>query len=101
MRLKKDMSLDPAGRHVLVIEDLIDSGTTLAWLRSHLQTKGCLSLSVCCLLDKQARRSSAVQVDFLGFDCPDEFVVGYGMDYADDYRCLPYIAVLKPQAYSH
>ena len=85
---------------MLIIEDLIDTGTTLAWLRSHLQTKQCASVTLCCLLDKKARRTVDVAVDFVGFDCPDEFVVGYGMDFADNYRCLPYIGILKPQAYA-
>ena len=91
---------DPSGCDVLIIEDLIDTGTTLAWLRNHLATKRCASLAIACLLDKTARRTAEVAVDFVGFHIPDEFVVGYGMDFNDNYRCLPYIAVLKPQAYS-
>jgi len=100
VKLKKDMSIDPCYRHVLIKEDLIDTGTTLAWLKQHLSTKRCLSVRVCCLLDKKARRLSEVDVDFCGFRCPDEFVIGYGMDYADDYRCLPYIGILKPETYN-
>lgn len=91
---------DPSGADVLIIEDLIDTGTTLAWLRNHLGTKRCASVTICCLLDKTARRTADVKVDFVGFHIPDEFVVGYGMDFNDSYRCLPYIAVLKPEAYS-
>ena len=92
--------VDPSGADVLIIEDLIDTGTTLAWLRHHLATKRCASVTICCLLDKTARRTADVKVDFVGFHIPDEFVVGYGMDFSDSYRCLPYIAVLKPEAYS-
>ena len=91
---------DPSGVDVLIIEDLIDTGTTLAWLRNHLATKRCASVTICCLLDKTARRTADVSVDFVGFEIPDEFVVGYGMDFNDGYRCLPYIAVLKPEAYA-
>ena len=91
---------DPSGLDVLILEDLIDTGTTLAWLRHHLGTKRCASVTICCLLDKTARRTADVKVDFVGFHIPDEFVVGYGMDFNDSYRCLPYIAVLKPEAYS-
>ena len=79
VKLKKDMSIDPKGRDVLIIEDLIDTGTTLAWIVSHLKTKGCASVRLCCLLDKVSRRKAQVHVDYVGFECPDEFVVGYGM----------------------
>lgn len=99
VKLKKDMSIDPRGRDVLIIEDLIDTGNTLAWIIKHLQTKGCESIRLCCLLDKESRRKAAVHVDYVGFKCPDAFVVGYGMDFADEYRCMPFVGVLKPSAY--
>ncbi len=82
VKLKKDMSIDPKGRDVLIIEDLIDTGNTLEWIVSHLKTKGCASVRLACLLDKASRRTAKVHVDYVGFTCPDEFVVGYGMDFA-------------------
>lgn len=100
--MKKDMSMDPAGKHILLIEDIIDTGGTLHWLKNYLAGKNCLSVKVACLLDKKARRSEKgklVHIDYAGFDCPNEFVVGYGMDFAGHYRCLPFIGVLKPEAY--
>jgi hypoxanthine phosphoribosyltransferase len=99
VKLKKDMSIDPAGRDILIIEDLIDTGNTLLWIKEHLKNKHCNSVRICCLLDKKARRTAPVAVDYIGFECPDEFVIGYGMDFKDEYRCLPWIGVLKPQAY--
>jgi len=101
VRLVKDMSIDPHDRDVLIVEDLIDTGTTLQWLGIHLDTKGTRSVRVCCLLDKRIKRKANVFIDFAGFVCPDEFVIGYGMDFADEYRCLPFIGVLKPEAYQH
>ena len=99
IKLKKDIGIDPKGRNVIVVEDLIDTGTTLAWLKQHLLSKDVASLKICCLLDKKARRTSDVQVDYVGWECPDEFVVGYGMDFAEQYRTLPFVGVLKPEAY--
>lgn len=99
IKLKKDIGIDPKGRNVIVVEDLIDTGTTLAWLKQHLLSKDVASLKICCLLDKTARRTSDVQVDYVGWECPDEFVVGYGMDFAEQYRTLPFVGVLKPEAY--
>lgn len=96
----KDMRLDPRGKHILLIEDIIDTGRTLAWLKNYLGTKGCASIRTACFLDKKERRmEKQVHIDFAGFVCPNEFVVGYGMDYAGHYRGLPFIGVLKPEAY--
>lgn len=94
-KLKKDMSINPHNRHILIIEDIVDTGTTLAWLQEHLNNKHCASVDVCCLLDKKVARTSEVKLDYIGFECGNEFVVGYGMDFNNEYRCLPYIAVLK------
>lgn len=94
VKLKKDMSIDPKDRHILIIEDIIDTGTTLAWLTDHLSRKECKSVSLCCLLDKKDSRTSDVKIDYVGFPIKNEFVVGYGMDYANEYRCLPFIGVL-------
>lgn len=100
VRVLKDLDTDIAGRHVLIVEDIIDSGLTLAYLRSQLQRRNPASLRICTLLNKPERRTADVPVDYLGFDIPNEFVVGYGLDYAERYRNLPYIGVLKPEIYS-
>lgn len=88
-----------SGKHVLIVEDLIDTGTTLEFVKAYIQTKKPKSVKLCCILDKKARRTSSVKVDYVGFPCPDEFVVGFGMDFAENYRTLPFVAVLKPSAY--
>src|SRR5690242_4540492 len=100
VRLLKDLDTDIAGRHVLIVEDIIDSGLTLEYLRSQLLRRNPASLRICALLNKPDRRIADVPVDYLGFDIPNEFVVGYGLDYADRYRNLPYIGVLKQDIYS-
>jgi hypoxanthine phosphoribosyltransferase len=100
IKLKKDMSIDPFGRHVLIIEDLIDSGNTLAWIVNHMKSKGCASVKLCTLLDKAPRRTVDVPLDYVGWVVPDEFIIGYGMDFAEQYRCLPFVGVLKKSAYS-
>ena len=101
INLKKDIDVDPKGKHVLIVEDLIDTGNTLAWVKKHFESKEVASFKLCCLLDKKARRIADVAVDYVGFDCPDEFVVGYGMDFAEHYRTLPFVGVLKPEAYMY
>lgn len=78
--LKKDLSIDPEGRHVLIVEDLIDTGNTLHWLKKHFEHKKAKSIRIACLLDKAVKRVVNVKVDYIGWECPDEFVVGYGMD---------------------
>jgi len=100
VKLKKDLDIDPSGKHILILEDLIDTGTTLAWIKTHLQTKDCASVRICCLLDKTTRHRVQIRPDWVGFDCEDAFVVGYGMDFAEQYRCLPFVGVLKPEAYA-
>lgn len=102
VQLKKDLSFDPKGKHILVVEDIVDTGTTLKWLRQYLESKECASIQVACLLDKHEGRiqeNSAVVVEHVGFVCPNQFVVGYGLDYKQHYRGLPFIGVLKPQVY--
>jgi hypoxanthine phosphoribosyltransferase len=94
VKIKKDLSVDPFGKHVLIIEDLIDTGTTLSWIKEYLRSKNCASVAMCCLLDKKARRTTDVFVDYVGWECPDEFVVGYGMDFAGTYRCMPFVGIL-------
>eukprot|EP00823_Brevimastigomonas_motovehiculus_P006220 TRINITY_DN504_c0_g1_i1.p1 TRINITY_DN504_c0_g1~~TRINITY_DN504_c0_g1_i1.p1 ORF type:complete len:227 (+),score=53.53 TRINITY_DN504_c0_g1_i1:62-742(+) len=99
VKIKKDVDIDPAGQHILIVEDLIDTGLTLAWISKHLASKNCASVKIACLLDKPARRASscAVKVDYAGHQIPDLFVVGYGMDNVEEYRCIPFVGVLKPQ----
>ncbi len=99
VRLLKDLDTDIAGRHVLIVEDIIDSGLTLAYLRGQLLRRNPASLRICTLLNKPERRIADVPIDYLGFDIPNEFVVGYGLDYAEHYRNLPYIGILKPEIY--
>ncbi len=99
VRLKLDLGDDIAGRDVLIIEDIVDSGNTLSKLLPELQKRGPASLKVCALLDKPERRVLPFQADYVGFTIPDAFVVGYGLDFNQHYRQLPYIGVLKPSVY--
>ena len=94
VRLVKDLSAPIAGRHVLIVEDIVDTGITLSYLQGMLRTRGPATLRTVCLLDKPSRREVEVPVDYTGFTIEDRFVVGYGLDYAQQYRNLPYIAVL-------
>ena len=100
VRLLKDLDTDIAGRHVLIVEDIIDSGLTLDYLRDQLSRRNPASLRICALLNKPERRLTDVPVDYLGFDIPNEFVVGYGLDFGEIYRNLPYIGVLREAIYA-
>ena len=95
VRILKDLDVPIEGRHILVVEDIVDTGLTLSYLLSNLESRGAASVKLVALLDKFERRQKEVKIDYLGFKIPDEFVVGYGLDYAERYRNLPYIAVLK------
>jgi hypoxanthine phosphoribosyltransferase len=95
VRILKDLEEDITGRHVLIVEDIIDTGLTLSYLRRSLLTRGPASLEICALVTKPSRRRVELDVKYLGFEVPDEFVVGYGLDYAGAYRNLPDICVLK------
>ncbi len=95
VRITHDLRRDIAGQHVLLVEDIVDTGLTLDWIRRTLGARAPKSLRVATLLDKPSRRRVPVHVDFIGFSIPDEFVVGYGLDYNERYRNLPYVAVLK------
>ncbi len=99
VRILKDLDRDIAGRHVLIVEDIIDSGLTLSWLLRNLQSRQPASLEVCALLRKPDAVKVDVPVRYVGFDIPNEFVVGYGLDYAERYRDLPYIGTLNPAVY--
>lgn len=100
VKITHDIQQDITGRNLVVIEDILDSGNTLNFLKQYFITKGAASVSICTLLDKPSRRTKSITADYVGFVVPDEFVVGYGLDYAQKYRNLPYIGVLKPSVYS-
>ena len=95
----KDLSEDISDRHIIVVEDILDSGNTLSYLLKILENRHPASIRLCTLLDKPDRRVKPVEVHYSGFTIPDAFVVGYGLDYAEKYRNLPYIGILKPQVY--
>lgn len=101
VRILKDLDNSIEGKHVLIVEDIIDSGLTLNYVLETLRTRNPASLKVCALLSKPARRRVDVHVDYVCFDIPDEFVVGYGLDYNQIYRNLPFVGVLKPEVYTH
>lgn len=101
VRIVLDLKEDIGGKHVLIVEDIIDSGRTLDYMRRNLLARAPASLRICTLLNKPERREIDVPLDYLGFDIPDEFVVGYGLDFAQRYRNLPFIAVLRPELFAH
>ena len=103
VRFVKDLDESITGRNVLIVEDIIDSGLTLTFLRNNLITRGAKSLKICTLLDKPERRKPGadIRVDYSGFQIPNEFVVGYGLDYNERYRNLPMVGVLKPEIYTN
>ena len=102
VRFVKDLDESITGKHAIIVEDIIDSGLTLTFLKANLITRGAKSLKICTLLDKPVRRSprATITVDYSGFTIPNEFVVGYGLDYDERYRNLPDIGVLKPEVYT-
>ncbi|MCL2125082.1 MAG: hypoxanthine phosphoribosyltransferase [Oscillospiraceae bacterium] len=100
VKIGTELDFEIEGRDVIIVEDILDSGVTLSILREHIASHNPASLKVCALLDKPARRQVPISAEYLGFTCPDEFLVGYGLDYAERYRNLPYIASLKPEVYS-
>jgi len=99
VRILLDLERNIEGRHVLIVEDIIDSGRTLDYITRNLRTRRPASLRVCTLLSKPSRREIDVSLDFVGFEVPDEFVMGYGLDFAEEYRNLPFIGVLKEEVY--
>ena len=101
VKINKDLSRDIAGRHVIIVEDILDSGITLSYLKNYLSVRKPASISIVTLLDKPARRRADIKADYVGFEVEDAFVVGYGLDYAEEYRNLPYIGVLKSEVYSN
>jgi len=99
VRILKDLDADISGRHVLIVEDIVDSGLTLSWLVGNLKSRNPASVAVCAMLRKPAALKMNVEVSYIGFDIADEFVVGYGLDYAQKYRNLPFIGTLAPDTY--
>ncbi|MGE5707724.1 MAG: hypoxanthine phosphoribosyltransferase [Bacteroidota bacterium] len=100
VRILKDLDSSITGRHVLIVEDIVDTGLTLSYLLRLLQDRRPASLEICSLLDKPARRLSEVEAKYIGFTIPDHFVVGYGLDYGQKFRNLPFVGILKPEVYS-
>jgi hypoxanthine phosphoribosyltransferase len=100
VRILKDLSASIEGRDVLIVEDIIDTGLTLNYLLRYLRGKNPRSLRICALLDKPARRLVDIDIDYRGFTIPDRFVIGYGLDYGEVYRNLPFIGVLRPEVYT-
>ena len=100
VRITKDLTHDIEGKDVIIVEDILDSGMTLSYLKSYLSNRKPASLRIVTLLDKPSRRKADISADYCGFSVPDEFVVGYGLDFAESYRNLPYIGILKPEIYS-
>ena len=100
VKINKDLGEDIEGRHVIIVEDILDSGVTLSYLKHYLLGRKPASITIATLMDKPARRKSDIVADYSCFEVPDAFVVGYGLDYNEHYRNLPYIGVLKPEVYS-
>ena len=100
LQMLKDVSCNPEGRHIIILEDILDTGLTLKAVAEHLQAMHPASLKICALLDKPERREVDISADYVGFTIPNEFVVGYGLDYNEKYRNLPFIGVLKPEVYN-
>lgn len=100
VKINKDLSGDIEGRHIIIVEDILDSGVTLSYLKKYLLVRKPASIAIVTLMDKPARRKADVYPDYSCFEVPDAFVVGYGLDYNEKYRNLPYIGVLKPEIYS-
>ncbi|WP_175955278.1 hypoxanthine phosphoribosyltransferase [Schaalia sp. Marseille-Q2122] len=99
VRILKDLDNDVHGRHVLIVEDIIDSGLTLSWLRTNLENRGAASVRIATMLRKPDAAKVDVDVSYVGFDIPNEFVIGYGLDYAERYRHLPFVGTLAPHVY--
>ena len=100
VKIGKDLDVPLAGKDILIVEDILDSGLTLSYIKELLESRGPRSIRIATLLDKPSRRKVDLQADYIGFSVPDEFVIGYGLDYDEKYRNLPYIGILKPEVYS-
>ena len=100
VKIVKDLDVPLAGKDILIVEDILDSGLTLSYIKELLESRGPRSIRIATLLDKPSRRKVDLQADYIGFSVPDEFVIGYGLDYDEKYRNLPYVGVLKPEVYT-
>lgn len=100
VKIVQDLSMDIEGKHVIIVEDILDSGVTLSYLMKYMQNRNPASIRIATLMDKPSRRTADVTADYAGFEVPNEFVVGYGLDYQQKYRSLPYVGVLKPEIYT-
>ncbi|MGB7604675.1 MAG: hypoxanthine phosphoribosyltransferase [Lutisporaceae bacterium] len=100
VRIIKDLEKDIQNKDVLIVEDIVDSGLTLSYLVEYLKSRNANSVKICTILDKPEKRKAQVDIDFSGFQIPDEFVVGYGLDYSEIYRNLPFVCILKPEVYT-
>ncbi len=101
IKIKKDMDRNPDGRHILIVEDIVDTGRTLSRLKEELEKRGAVSVKICTFLNKPSRRVIPVQVDYCGYEVGDEFIVGYGIDYDERYRNVPFIGTLKRDIYEN
>ena len=101
VKIVKDLDTPLEGKDILIVEDILDSGLTLSYLKEILEGRGPRSIQIAALLDKPTRRKVDLKADYIGFSVPDEFVIGYGLDYDEKYRNLPYIGILKPEVYSN
>lgn len=99
VKFKKDLDINPEGKDILIVEDILDSGITLNYLKGVLEDRNAASIKVCALLDKPGNRRVDIKADYSGIVIPDEFVVGYGLDYNENYRNLPYVGILSPEVY--
>ena len=99
VKFKKDLDINPEGKDILIVEDILDSGITLNYLKGVLEDRNAASIKVCALLDKPDNRRVDIKADYSGIVIPDEFVVGYGLDYNENYRNLPYVGILRPEVY--
>ncbi|CUH92077.1 hypoxanthine phosphoribosyltransferase [Herbinix luporum] len=99
VRIIKDLEDNIEGKNIIIVEDIIDTGLTLAYLKKNLLNRNPKSLKICTLLDKPSRRQKEIAIDYKGFEVPDEFIIGYGIDYAEKYRNLPFVGVLKREVY--
>jgi len=99
VKINKDLDMDITGKHILIVEDIIDTGLTLSYLVDYLKTRKAEGIDIVCLLNKKERRVRDIPVKYIGFEVPDEFIIGYGIDYAEKYRNLPFIGTLKDEIY--
>lgn len=99
VKINKDLDMDITGKHILIVEDIIDTGLTLSYLVDYLKTRKAEGIDIVCLLNKKERRVRNIPVKYVGFEVPDEFIIGYGIDYAEKYRNLPFVGTLKDEIY--